>query len=377
MNHTEKIAMLHGTGPKAVPGGVGYVPPNERLGIPPLILANGPQGWGPWTGEMGNSTCWPSGLTVAATWDAELAERWGVAMGTEFLEKGTNIQLGPGLCVNRVPTCGRAFEYLSGEDPYLGYVLAQPVVRGIQSQGVLANAKHWVLNSQETDRQGDDALVDERTRFEIYYPPFEGAIEAGVASMMCSFNRINSAWSCGDDATLRVDLKERLGFQGFVMSDWGACHSTSIEEGLDMEMPGGHGPCPSHSVCPGAPHFGPANPADGKCPKGVPSCIGGNISTKVIDEAVLREVPGLDEGVVEEAAEAALRNGPLGVKTLLRLAERSVATAAFAKATGGVGEDGEGESGGDHDGQRQLSALVAYMDDRRALETERERGCVV
>jgi beta-glucosidase len=115
MNHSEKITMLHGTGPKVVPGGVGYVQPNERLSIPALILANGPQGWGPWTGEKGNSTCWPSGLTVAATWDAELAERWGVAMGTEFFEKGTNVQLGPGLCVNRVPNCGRAFEYLSGE----------------------------------------------------------------------------------------------------------------------------------------------------------------------------------------------------------------------------------------------------------------------
>lgn len=174
------------------------------------------------------------------------------------------------------------------QDPYLGYVLAQPVVRGIQSKGVLANAKHWVLNSQEQDRQGDDALVDERTRFEIYYPPFEGAIEAGVASMMCSFNRINGIWSCGDPDTLRVDLKERLGFQGFVMSDWGACHSTSIGAGLDMEMPGGHGGCPKYTVCPGAPHFGPANPADGQCPKGVPSCIDGNVSTKVVDEAVLR-----------------------------------------------------------------------------------------
>ena len=114
MNRTEKIAMVHGYGPKVVPGGVGYVVPNERLGIPPLILANGPQGWGPWTGEAGNSTCWPSGLTVGATWDPALAERWGAAMGEEFFEKGTNVQLGPGLCVNRVPTCGRAFEYISG-----------------------------------------------------------------------------------------------------------------------------------------------------------------------------------------------------------------------------------------------------------------------
>jgi hypothetical protein len=92
MTLAEKVAMLHGSGTKSVPGGVGFVGGNERLGIPPLIMANGPQGWGPWTGEAGNSTCWPSGLTVAATFDVELARRWGEAMGTEFFEKGTNVQ---------------------------------------------------------------------------------------------------------------------------------------------------------------------------------------------------------------------------------------------------------------------------------------------
>ena len=106
---------------------------------------------------------------------------------------------------------------------------------------MLANAKHWVLNNQETDRSGDIAMVDERTRFEMYYPPFEGAIKAGVASMMCSYNRINGAgddaWSCGNKETLAGDLKGRLGFEGFVMSDWGATHATAIEAGLDMEQP--------------------------------------------------------------------------------------------------------------------------------------------
>ena len=115
-----------------------------------------------------------------------------------------------------------------------------PVVRGIQSKGILSNAKHWVLNSQETDRQGDDAIVDERTRFEMYYPPYEGAIAAGVASFMCSFNRVNGEWSCGNKQTLAGDLKQRLGFEGFVMSDWGATHSgaKALGAGLDQEQPG-------------------------------------------------------------------------------------------------------------------------------------------
>lgn len=112
----------------------------------------------------------------------------------------------------------------------------QPVIKGIQSQKVLANGKHFVLNNQETNRGAVSAEVNERSRFEVYYPPFEGAIEAGVASLMCSYNKINNYWSCENEETLR-ELK-RLGFKGFVMSDWGATHSTSIAAGLDIEQPG-------------------------------------------------------------------------------------------------------------------------------------------
>jgi thiamine pyrophosphate-dependent acetolactate synthase large subunit-like protein len=99
-------------------------------------------------------------------------------MGDEFYRKGANVQLGPGICLARVPRNGRNFEYISGEDPHLGYVMVQPAVQGIQSKGVVANAKHWVNNNQETDRSSVDEEVDERTRFEMYYPPFEGAIAA-------------------------------------------------------------------------------------------------------------------------------------------------------------------------------------------------------
>lgn len=102
----------------------------------------------------------------------------------------------------------------------------------------MANAKHWVMNNQETDRGTVDENVDERTRFEIYYPPFEGAIEAGVGSFMCSYNKINGNWSCENNSTLTTDLRDRLGFKGYVMSDWGATHSVSLPLGLDQEMDG-------------------------------------------------------------------------------------------------------------------------------------------
>eukprot|EP00730_Choanoeca_flexa_P009428 TRINITY_DN12646_c4_g1_i1.p1 TRINITY_DN12646_c4_g1~~TRINITY_DN12646_c4_g1_i1.p1 ORF type:complete len:687 (+),score=167.95 TRINITY_DN12646_c4_g1_i1:2334-4394(+) len=235
MTLDEKILMLHGSpGPYT-----GHVPANTRLGIPALNMNDGPQGF---RGASGTSTAWPSGLTVAATWDVEAVGAWGTAMGKEFYQKGANVQLGPGLCVARVPTNGRNFEYASGEDPFLGYTLVQPLIKGIQSQGVIANAKHYVNNNQETNRHGVSENVDERTRFEMYYPPFEGAIEAGVGSFMCSYNLINGRWSCENNATLATDLKVRLNPDKkyfWVMSDWGATHSPSINQGLDQEMPRG------------------------------------------------------------------------------------------------------------------------------------------
>jgi len=236
LNLTEKLHFLKGN--NTMKPYVGGVSGNGRHGIPDLTLNDGPQGFRDNDGHPGTSTAVPSGLSIAASWDPEIARLWGQTMGEEFLGKGSNVQLGPGLCVARVPYNGRNFEYMSGEDPHLGYVLGQPAIEGIQSTGVIANAKHWVVNSQETNRTTQSAEVDERTLREIYYPPFEGAIKAGVGSFMCSYNKINGKWSCENPETLR-DLKEGLGFDGWVMSDWGATHSASILEGLDQEMPGG------------------------------------------------------------------------------------------------------------------------------------------
>jgi len=231
MTLDEKLTMLHGVeGPY-----IGNVKGIQRLGIPPLNLNDGPQGF---RSENASSTAFPCGLGVAASWDPEAMFKWGEAMGAEFRAKGSNVQLGPGVCIARVPVNGRNFEYVSGEDPYLGYRNALRLVEGIQSQGVIANAKHWVNNNQEADRMSVDEEVSERTRYELYYPPFEGAIKAGVGSFMCSYNKVIGTWACENDITLNRDLKGKLGFQGWVMSDWGATHSTSIAQGLDQEMPG-------------------------------------------------------------------------------------------------------------------------------------------
>lgn len=247
MSLDEKLVFLHGPigGPccecnVSTCAYTGNVAPNQRLGIPPITMNDGPQGFRDTTaGYYGTTTAFPSALTVAASWDREAVQAWGEGMGKEFKKKGANVQLGPGLCLARVPRNGRNFEYLSGEDPFLGAQLAGPAVRGIQSQNVVANAKHWVLNNQETNRGAVSAEADERTRFEMYYPAFEAAIEAGVGSFMCGYNKINGIYSCENPETLARDLKQLLGFKGYVMSDWGATHSTSIMAGLDMEMPGG------------------------------------------------------------------------------------------------------------------------------------------
>jgi beta-glucosidase-like glycosyl hydrolase len=144
MNLTEKITMLHGH----LGIYVGNIKGNERLGIPSINMQDGPQGFRTTdrTGPDGSTTAWPSALTVATSWDTQLLYRWASAMALEFKQKGANVQLAPGIGIARVPTAGRNFEYLSGEDPYLGAILVGPVIRGIQDQGVIANAKHWVNN---------------------------------------------------------------------------------------------------------------------------------------------------------------------------------------------------------------------------------------
>lgn len=237
MNITEKINMLYGVGGEYV----GTIQGNKRLGIPAILMNDGPQGFRAPERYAGTTTAWPCALGVASTWDEQLAYAWGSAMGQEFADKGANVQLGPGLNVARVPLNGRNFEYVSGEDPILGAHIVGPVIKGIQSKGVIANAKHYVNNNQETNRGFVSENVDERTQWEIYFPPFKAAVDAGVLSVMCSYNKINEVWACENHESLTVNLKTRMGFKGWVMSDWGGTHSTELAAtaGLDQQMPDG------------------------------------------------------------------------------------------------------------------------------------------
>eukprot|EP00026_Physarum_polycephalum_P004175 Phypoly_transcript_04192.p1 GENE.Phypoly_transcript_04192~~Phypoly_transcript_04192.p1 ORF type:complete len:642 (+),score=81.05 Phypoly_transcript_04192:243-1928(+) len=159
-------------------------------------------------------------------------------MAVEQKGKGTNVMLGPDINLARVPLGGRIFE-MFGEDPTLTATLVEASVGGIQSQQVVATAKHYIDNDQEYQRFGISVEVDERTQHELYYPQFQAAVNAGVGAVMCSYNRINGTWACEQPQTLS-DLKNGMGFEGWVMSDWGATHSTvaAANAGLDQEMPG-------------------------------------------------------------------------------------------------------------------------------------------
>jgi beta-glucosidase len=239
MNLEEKLRMMRGS---LAGDYVGNIEGNERLGIPAIAMQDGPQGFRitKKTGEEGTSTAWPSSLNIAATFNPELAFRWATAMAVEFVSKGANMQLAPGLGIARVPTAGRNFEYLCGEDPELGSLLAYQVVKGIQSQGIIANAKHFINNEIETNRMEVSATVTEKVRFQLYYPPFQAAIDAGVLSVMCSYNRVNGVSACENEVTMS-ELRGPLGYTGWILSDWLATHSTvnSVRAGLDQELPVG------------------------------------------------------------------------------------------------------------------------------------------
>eukprot|EP00439_Symbiodinium_sp_Y106_P014751 s2108_g2.t1 len=218
---------------------VGNTDPVPRKGIPSLNLQDNGQGYRTVQPvQIGQATSFPSTLAVAATWDESLGRAWGEALGKEFLTKGANVLLGPALNVHRVARGGRNVEYLSGESPYLGARLVKGYIEGVHSQNVLTVMKHFITNNQETNRNTVNSIVDDRTLWEVYYPPFVASVEAGCLQAMCSYNLVNGDHACSNPDILLRDLKESMNYQGAVMSDWWALHSFSAAEGLDMEMPG-------------------------------------------------------------------------------------------------------------------------------------------
>jgi len=208
-----------------------------RLGIPKLVMADGPQG----IRAHGPACSFPSGIALAATWDTKLAFNYGAALGREARARDIQIQLGPGVNIARTPLNGRNFEYF-GEDPYLTGEMAAQWIRGLQSQWVVATVKHFVGNDEEWRRMEIESLMSEQTLREVYLQPFQKAVEkGGVWSVMSAYNKLNGFPSTSNDALQNGVLKSEWKFPGVVMSDWWATDSVdAIGKGLDLEMPMGY-----------------------------------------------------------------------------------------------------------------------------------------
>lgn len=218
----------------------------ERLGIPSMFVADGPHGVrrvigeGELAAKSALATCFPTASCASATWDTDLIFRMGEAMAEEAHALGVDVLLGPGVNIKRTPLCGRNFEYYS-EDPYLSGMMAISLINGIQSEGVGTSLKHYAANNQEYQRLSINAVIDQRTLREIYLRAFEMAVtQAKPWTVMCSYNKINGTYGSEHHQLMVEILKDEWGFEGFVVSDWGAVHDRvkSLLGGLDLEMPG-------------------------------------------------------------------------------------------------------------------------------------------
>jgi beta-glucosidase len=223
-----------------------HTKPIERLGIPSIRMSDGPHGL---RKEVPNqqtsvpSTCFPTAVTTASSWDRELIKQMGQALAQECQAEEVDIILGPAINIKRSPLCGRNFEYFS-EDPYLSSQLATAYIQAVQSMGVGTSLKHYAANNQEYRRFTIDETIDERTLREIYLSNFEGAVKEGKPwTVMCSYNRVNGILASENKYLLTDILKEEWGFEGFVVSDWGAVDERveGIKAGLDLEMPSSYG----------------------------------------------------------------------------------------------------------------------------------------
>ena len=241
MTIEEKIEMLHAKF-MFVSAGV------ERLGIADMIYADGPfgireemqpKGWMGLGWETDKSTFFPTGSALAATWSPELAYNYGTGMAKEARLRGKDMILGPAINIQRIPTGGRTYEYLS-EDPFLSSRLAVGYTKGVQDNGVAVCVKHFALNNQENNRGTVNVIIGERAMREIYLPPFRATVEEGDAyGFMSAYNKVNGWWCAENDILLDKILRQDWGFAGMVISDWGGTHSTvgSVKAGLNVEMP--------------------------------------------------------------------------------------------------------------------------------------------
>ena len=221
----------------------------EKYGIPSLFMCDGPHGLRKQenaadmlgVNESGKATCFPAEVTTAGSWDPELLTEIGAAIGEEAREQGVGLVLGPGANLKRNPLCGRNFEYFS-EDPYLAGKLAAGFIRGMEAQGIGTSLKHFAANSQELSRFTSDSVLDDRTLRELYLTAFEIAVKEGSPStVMCAYPKLNGV-HCSDNKELLTDiLRTEWGFDGMVVTDWGAMNDRieGFSAGCDLNMPGG------------------------------------------------------------------------------------------------------------------------------------------
>ena len=239
MTLEEKVALCHAVGKFTSPG----VP---RLGIKEIWMSDGPHGvrheisfntWNSANWNIDSVTVFPALTALAATWNPDLSELYGKALGEEALYREKDVLLGPGVNIYRTPLNGRNFEYM-GEDPYLASIMVQPYITGLQSNGVAACVKHYALNNQEKWRGSTDVHLSDRALYEIYLPAFKSAVDAGVWSVMGSYNKYNGQHACHNERLLMDILKGEWGFDGVVITDWGGAHDTdeAALNGLDIEM---------------------------------------------------------------------------------------------------------------------------------------------
>ena len=271
-----------------------HTAPVDRLGIPAIMVSDGPHGLraqleqGDHVGLLASApaTCFPTASALASSWDPELFRTTGEALGREAKKLGVSVVLGPGINMKRSPLCGRNFEYVS-EDPWLAGELATAMVEGTQSEGVGTSVKHYAANNQEDDRLRVSAEVDERSLREIYLPAFERVVkQAQPWTIMCAYNKLNGTYCSEHHWLLTEVLREEWGFEGLVVSDWGAVHDrvAALRGGLDLEMP---------------PNLGVSDAAI------VEAVRNGSLDESILDEAVSRVLRLVDRSQPAALAEGA------------------------------------------------------------------------
>lgn len=335
MTLAEELQLVHGAGFRGKPGaeralarsngGAGFVPGIPRLGLPDLNMSDSAVGVANTAGTGRYSTALPSALALASSWDERLAYRYGSLIGAEMAAQGFNVSLGGGVNLARDPRDGRIFEFL-GEDPILAGNMVARVIEGIQSRHVIGDIKHFAVNDQEGGRMFENSVIGIRGLRETDLLAFEIAIqEAHPGMVMCSYNLVNGTYSCQNQYLLESVLKREWGFNGWVISDWWATHSTvpAALAGLDMEQPDGRffGAPLLRAVQSGEV---PAARLDGM----IHRILRTEFAVGIVDHPLQREVPDIFKGFevaqqVEEKSAILLKNDgvlPLNAATIRSIA---------------------------------------------------------